>query len=78
MEVPPISSNISLAYSTMMNNARAEENSKNFVLEESFEINKEWCRKHFHSNKNKKEEEEGLILKYIKEEKENYLKENSL
>ncbi|PPD98630.1 hypothetical protein GOBAR_DD04341 [Gossypium barbadense] len=49
------------------------ENSEIFVLEKLFEINKEWCRKHFYSNKNKQKRED--YFKNYNDKKESILQE---
>ena len=64
---------MSPTYSSMTNNARQGENSEIFVLEKLFEINKEWCRKHFYSNKNKQKRED--YFKNYNDKKENILQE---
>nr|KJB20701.1 hypothetical protein B456_003G159900 [Gossypium raimondii] len=72
-ESPQNSPNMSLTYSSMTNNARQRENSEIFVLEKLFEINKEWCRKHFYSNKNKQKRED--YFKNYNDKKESILQE---
>ena len=41
----------------MTNNPKIGEDPKIFIIEKPFEINKEQCRKHFYSNKNKHKRE---------------------
>nr|KJB81334.1 hypothetical protein B456_013G139500 [Gossypium raimondii] len=67
------SPNMSPTYSSMTNSARQGENLEIFVLEKSFEINKEWCRKHFYSNKNKQKRED--FFKIYNNKKESILQE---
>lgn len=58
---PQNSPNMSPTYSSMTNNARQWQNLEIFVLENTFEINKEWGRKHFYSNKKKAKRKRRLL-----------------